>query len=194
MPVAPDLWPLDRPLTVDDLQALPDDGLRYELWDGALIVTPPAVPWHQELSYRVRAMISRQLPDGWLARMEIGVGLGSRSRFLQPDGIVVRSAVLTPDVEQLGVDDLAVVIEVESPSTRLYDRNTKRDWYEAAGTPVYVRVEINTMRAPTVVAHELRDGRYVETGRTGAGSGSVTIPQPGPIVIDAAELLTKQPP
>ena len=29
-----------RPFTVRDLEAMPDDGHRYELIDGALIVTP----------------------------------------------------------------------------------------------------------------------------------------------------------
>src|SRR6476661_8287642 len=29
-----------RPFTVDDLEAMPDDGHRYELIDGVLIVTP----------------------------------------------------------------------------------------------------------------------------------------------------------
>ncbi|HKE51698.1 MAG TPA: Uma2 family endonuclease [Actinomycetes bacterium] len=194
MPVAPDLWPLDRPLTVDDLDVLQDDGLRYELWDGVLLVSPPPGLWHQELSHRVRAMVSRQLPSDWLARMEVGVGFGSRSRHLQPDGIVLRAAVLSPDLEYVSVEDIALVLEVESPSTGLYDRNTKRDWYAAVGIPIYVRVEINKMHVATVVVQELRDGRYVETGRTDAGTGSVTIRQPGPIVIDAAELMTIQEP
>ena len=35
----------DRPLTVDDLDGMPDDGRTYELDHGTLIVTPsPEVP------------------------------------------------------------------------------------------------------------------------------------------------------
>ena len=34
-------WPAaGRPFTVADLDRIPDDGRRYELLDGALIVTP----------------------------------------------------------------------------------------------------------------------------------------------------------
>ena len=36
--------PWGRELTVDDLDQLPDDGHRYELIDGALIVTPAPTP------------------------------------------------------------------------------------------------------------------------------------------------------
>jgi hypothetical protein len=34
------LLPSDRPLTVEDLYLLPDDGNRYELDDGLLVVSP----------------------------------------------------------------------------------------------------------------------------------------------------------
>jgi hypothetical protein len=32
--------PTGRPFTVDDLEAMPDDGNRYEVIDGMLVVTP----------------------------------------------------------------------------------------------------------------------------------------------------------
>ena len=39
--------PRGRPLTRRDLEAMPDDGRRYELVDGSLIVTPAPSPLHQ---------------------------------------------------------------------------------------------------------------------------------------------------
>src|SRR5262249_20749360 len=41
------LMPQDRGWTVDDLESLPDDGFRYELIDGTLLVTPAPIPHHQ---------------------------------------------------------------------------------------------------------------------------------------------------
>lgn len=40
-------WPPRRPLTRDDLDRMPDDGHRYEVIDGALIMTPAPSPLHQ---------------------------------------------------------------------------------------------------------------------------------------------------
>jgi Uma2 family endonuclease len=59
MPRMSDDW------TVDDLEHLPDDGLRYELLDGILLVTPAPVPIHQgvlgELYKRLDAACPRHL-------------------------------------------------------------------------------------------------------------------------------------
>jgi hypothetical protein len=45
-------WPKPgEPFTVDDLERMPDDGRRYELIDGMLIVSPaPAMP-HQRVAF-----------------------------------------------------------------------------------------------------------------------------------------------
>ena len=59
-------WPAaGRPFTVADLDRMPDDGHRYELLDGALVVSPrPANP-HQEvameLAVRLRSAYPRDL-------------------------------------------------------------------------------------------------------------------------------------
>jgi hypothetical protein len=51
--------PQSRPLTRADLDAMPDDGHRYELIDGSLIVTPAPGHLHQravlELAIRMRS-------------------------------------------------------------------------------------------------------------------------------------------
>jgi Uma2 family endonuclease len=58
MTVMTSVIPHGRPFTVDDLEGMPDDGNRYELIDGMLIVSPAPVPWHQlvlgELFYVLR--------------------------------------------------------------------------------------------------------------------------------------------
>jgi hypothetical protein len=44
MSVMTSVIPHGRPFTVDDLEGMPDDGNRYELIDGMLLV-PPAPGW-----------------------------------------------------------------------------------------------------------------------------------------------------
>jgi hypothetical protein len=41
--------------TVDDLEHFPDDGNRYELLDGVLLVTPQAAAPHQIVASRIQA-------------------------------------------------------------------------------------------------------------------------------------------
>jgi Uma2 family endonuclease len=38
--------------TIEDLEALPDDGNRYELIGGAIVMTPAPEPVHQRVSRR----------------------------------------------------------------------------------------------------------------------------------------------
>ena len=41
--------PYGRPLTADDLESMPDDGHRYELIDGTLLVSPAPAWGHQSV-------------------------------------------------------------------------------------------------------------------------------------------------
>jgi Uma2 family endonuclease len=39
-------------MTYADLEQLPDDGRRYELYDGEVRVVPSPIPWHQLVADR----------------------------------------------------------------------------------------------------------------------------------------------
>jgi Uma2 family endonuclease len=54
-------------LTRSDLDAMPDDGRRYELLDGAIIVTPAPGPAHQRAVLR----LARLLQDAATADLEV---------------------------------------------------------------------------------------------------------------------------
>jgi putative restriction endonuclease len=51
-----------RPFTVDDLEAMPDDGRRYELIDGMLIVSPAPVLRHQKIVTKLAALLDARCP------------------------------------------------------------------------------------------------------------------------------------
>ena len=44
--------------TIEDLEALPDDGHRYELIGGAIMITPAPEPVHQRVSGRLFRLIA----------------------------------------------------------------------------------------------------------------------------------------
>jgi len=157
--------------TVDDLAALPDDGLQYELADGVLLVTPAPRPLHQ----RVLGNVFVLLREGAPAECEVFVApldfQPTRHRSLQPDVLVARRS----DVGELAITaPLLLAVEVLSPSTRSKDLLLKRGLYEQSGVAAYWVVDPDE---PSVVAWELEDGRYVERARVqGEASAALTVP------------------
>jgi Uma2 family endonuclease len=67
---------------------MPDDGRRYELLDGVLVVSPRPTTVHQAVAGRLHAILSRICPEGLLAVPEPALQLGPQSEF-DPDLVVV---------------------------------------------------------------------------------------------------------
>src|SRR5690242_10914995 len=86
-----DVWPReDRPLTVEDLLRLPDDGNRYELVGGVLEVSPPPLNPHNRVTHRLQVILEDHLPEGLEVLAGSGVNLANDHHRI-PDIIVVRS-------------------------------------------------------------------------------------------------------
>ncbi len=165
MPHAVESW------TVADLASLPDEGLRYELIDGILHVSPAPRPVHQgaigELFVLLRAA---QPPDlkVYVAPLD---WQPNDVTSLQPDLLVVRRADIR---ERNIVAPLLLAVEVLSRSTRRYDAVLKASVYAEHEVASYWIVDPDE---PSIVAYDLVDGAYVEVGRA-AGDQSVTLTQP----------------
>lgn len=147
------------PWTREQRDALPDDGRRYELLDGMLVVTPAPAMRHQLVVSRLmRALLPACAHDLEVLTSPLDVATPDGSVY-QPDLVVVRS----DDIEghDLVVPPL-LAIEVLSPCTRGYDLVDKRERYEYAGIPSYWVVDPDRSE---LIAWELRDGAYVEVGR-----------------------------
>ena len=124
-------------LTYADLAAIPDDGLRRELLDGELFVSPSPLTRHQRLvSYlHLRLGGSVETHGGcevFLAPLDV---LFSESNVLEPDLFFVpdeqRDIVTRANIQ--GVP--ALVIEVLSDHRM--DRVRKREIYARFGVPEY---------------------------------------------------------
>ena len=172
--VTESLLPRSRPLTRDDLDAMPDDGHRYELIDGTLIVSPAPVLRHQ----RVVAGLYRTLHGRCPTDLEVlfapfDVAL-SDSTVLQPDLLVARRCDLTD--RDLPVAPL-LAVEVLSPSTRHIDLMLKRSRFEAAGCPAYWVVDPDQS---SLRAWQLRDDAYEEVGHV-VGATTFRTDRPFPV-------------
>lgn len=162
MPVAR-IWPReDRPLTVDDLRRLPDDGNRYELVNGILEVTPAPGRPHQQVATRLSFLLTLAAPAGVDVLSPVGMNL-ARDHHRIPDIAVVRSEPPGEDDDAYVESPPLLAVEVASRSTQKLDRTTKKAEYAAFGIRSYWLV--TTDRAlPTLTAYELRRGRYHDVG------------------------------
>lgn len=134
--------------TVDMLDALPNDGNRYEIIDGDLVVTPSPSNAHQlvvgALYSRLRAyMRPTQVGRATISPSDVRREDRQRNR-VQPDIFVVRLGVEGWPPYPFDLADLLLAVEVESPSTGAYDHQTKRELYLRAGVPEYWIVNAET--------------------------------------------------
>ena len=132
--IAPD-W------TVDMVDALPDDGQRYEIIDGELFVTPAPGEMHQDIVGELHARFRAYLKGHGVGKAMISpsdVRRGDRSRNrVQPNVFVVRLIDGKRPNYPYELRDLLLAVEVGSPSNPLLDYQVKRDLYLREGVREY---------------------------------------------------------
>jgi Uma2 family endonuclease len=153
--------------TYDDLLRMPEpqDGKRYEVIDGELVVSPSPSTRHQFVSVQVSAALWREIQDagrGLMFHAPVDVVL-SWSRVVIPDLVAVRADRLAIIERRaiFGAPDL--VCEILSPSNRRYDRNRKRRLYARSGIPEYwiLDPDANTLEQLVLGEHRYAlDGVY----------------------------------
>jgi Uma2 family endonuclease len=161
------------PWTVDDLDHLPRAGTtRYELVDGALLVSAEPSLEHQRVSGRLLRLLQDAAPTDLEVFLPVDVRL-SPVRQLAPDLTVVRRSDATGR-RLTGVPVL--VVEVLSPSTRTVDLTLERRVLEEAAVPSSWLVDPDE---GVLTVLELVDGAYRETAR----GADVTVDRPFPVRI-----------
>ncbi|WP_202805639.1 Uma2 family endonuclease [Actinopolymorpha alba] len=134
---AVDLWP--DFWTEGDLAVLPDDGHRYEIIDGSLVVTPPPHGRHQNIATNLMVLLHTAAPPGWRILQAVGVRLPG-ANFI-PDLVALRPGAVLDVWHE--ASDVGLVVEVASGSTQDFDRGSKAIKYAKAGIPAYWRVALD---------------------------------------------------
>lgn len=181
-PATPIGLPYGRALTRDDLAAMPDDGHRYELIDGALIVTPAPNFGHQSVASGLHFLLRADCPPElrvFFAPFDV---VFSEKTVLQPDVLVARTSDFT--ARDLPTSPL-LAVEILSPSTRHIDLGLKRSRYEAAGCPSYWVIDPGV---PSIMAWELTDGRYELAGEA-SGDETLRLTTPYSVEVIPSRLL-----
>lgn len=152
----------NRPLTVRDLGGMPDDGRRYELIDGVLLVSPVPGRRHQKIGLELYGVLNGACPEEFdvLAAPFAVHFSGDDSTEVQPDVLVGRFADFTE--KDLPVAPV-LAVEVLSRSTAIYDVNLKRALYEREGVSSYWMID---PEKPSMRVFELDDeGHYQVTAK-----------------------------
>ncbi|MGH7483488.1 MAG: Uma2 family endonuclease [Longimicrobiales bacterium] len=124
--------------TYEDYARLPDDGNRYEILDGEVLVTPGPSPKHQSVS---RNLILALHP--YVERHGLGVVLQDvdllfeEGQYLRPDLVFVPASARAGITER-GIESApALVIEILSPTSGAIDHVRKPRRYADFGVPEY---------------------------------------------------------
>jgi Uma2 family endonuclease len=150
-----------RPLTYDDLLEMPDDGQRYEIIDGELIVTPaPAIKHQRVLRALIRLLgaFAYKAGGGELILPPFDLVLGHYN-IVKPDLLFLASSqrrIPTDNNRFEGPPDL--LVEVSSPISLRFELVRKSALYARCGVPEYWIADPDRRR---LVFNILKDREYV---------------------------------
>jgi Uma2 family endonuclease len=152
--------PLVKTYTLEEFWDLPEpkDGTKLELIAGVLYMSPPPRSRHNVAMVKLNHLFIGHLYETgakgrvFVPRAALWTG---RATYVEPDLFYLSETTLqNRDLEHLETADL--VVEVISPGTALYDRNTKSDTYAALGVnelwlvdPEHKIVEVRQLNALT---------------------------------------------
>jgi Uma2 family endonuclease len=164
-----------RPMTIDDLATLPDDGNRYEVIGGELFVSPAPSLRHQYLVGELFKQLSGHVNDqrlGVVFAAPVEVQLSPHD-VVQPDVVVVLRHRLDrlQELRIVGAPDL--VIEVISPGSRGTDLVRKAALYASHEVQEYWVVD---PEAESILVQAHQEGRFVPVAGHGGRLRSRTLP------------------
>jgi len=154
-----------------DLERLPDDGNKYEVVRGELLVSPGPRPAHE---YIKRVIAERLI--AFCATIET-LHVFVESTFVDDDSetrpdIVVRASVLPPPEKWDDMPTPALVVEILSKATRRNDEVKKRRFYIESGIPEYwiLDGETRSVRVVTSAVDRRESGtlRWMPAGASAA--------------------------
>ena len=169
--------------TAEMVRRLPDDGNRYEVVHGELLVTPAPRAAHQLVIQRLMMALG-----SYLERHPVGQLFSAPADISWSEDVLVQPDIFVVDVEEARTLDwsrmrrLLLAVEVLSPSSTRADRFTKRRLYQEVGVPMYWAVDADA-RAVEVWTPSATFAA-VEQERVGWHPAGA----PEPIVLELSEL------
>ena len=131
--------------TAAQVRELPDDGRRYEVVDGVLLVTPAPSWKHQDAALHLVTIV-----QAYVHRNNIGHAIIAPAdvefaddRMVEPDLFVVPLVNGQKPSTWSDVNRLLLAVEILSPSSARADRHVKRRLYQQERVPEYWIVDVD---------------------------------------------------
>jgi Uma2 family endonuclease len=164
---------LESRISYADLERWPDDGRRYELYDGEVYVVPSPIPLHQMVSARLYLALEEytRAHGGIVLYAPLDIVLTDYD-VVQPDLLLFtreRAHLVNPKKVTRQAPDLA--IEILSPGTAANDRGRKMRLLARHGVREFWLVDPD---APAIEIYQLAGDDFALSGR--AGSGAIASP------------------
>jgi Uma2 family endonuclease len=171
-------WKLDIP------------GHRVELLEGRIVVSPLAVTWQQVVAtWLIRQFIAVCDANGWDQTPGSDLALPPTGEIIAPDHVIIKDRDACLDGEsEVPLDQILLVSEIISPSSKRADREVKPLSCAKAGIPLYLLVDRFTRPMSITLLSEPGDDGYGKAENVTAGPGGerLRLPEPFGITIDAA--------
>lgn len=131
--------------TAARVRELPDDGRRYEVVDGVLLVTPAPSWKHQDAAFHLGTIIEayvrpRDIGHAIIAPADVEF---AADRMVEPDVFVVPLVEGRKPSTWADVERLLLAVEIISPSSARADREIKRRLYQGERVPEYWIVDVD---------------------------------------------------
>jgi Uma2 family endonuclease len=153
-------------VSFSDLEKWPDDGRRYELYDGEVFVVPAPIPLHQIVAARLHLALEDY------TRRHGGIVL-----FAPLDIVLTEFDVVQPDVllftrdrrhlvnpRKVTRDPPDLCVEILSPGTARNDRGRKMELLARHGVREYWLID---PERPAIEVYALAGDRFAMAGRAG---------------------------
>lgn len=181
------------PLTVAEYVDLPeDDQYRWELQEGALVMSPSATALHMRAIRRLCRQLEDQLSAEFDVVPDVDVDLrlvpADKPGFVRrPDLVVVDAGTVerTEDEHRLiRAAEVRLIVEIVSPGSVRMDHVTKRYEYAEAGIGHYWIVDL-ARPASLLACHQAGELGYADNGEF---TGTFAVDTPFPVTIDLSAL------
>ncbi len=153
--------------TYEDYTRLPENGLRYEIIKGELLMTPAPLPKHQRIIANLYGYLweyLRHQPVGEVFFAPIDVNLPGLASPVQPDLLFIANDRLGIIKERFIEGPPDLIMEVLSAGSEMHDRRTKFELYARAGVREYWLVDPDRR---AIEIYVLRGQAYAPLGSFG---------------------------